>query len=175
MNIWARWIRAPQTLWLRKAFFQLHLWTGVGVGLYVVMICLTGSVLVYRNELYIAFSPQPIIVDGTGVSLTVDEHPLILLPFALPLPSHCHPTAMAATPVTACRCPLTFPEMSGNENATAATPALLPGSARRPQRPQKKYVIGRSRPCAQGGGGHPRTMTACGRAATITPATRVCT
>ena len=73
MSIWARWIRAPQTLWLRKAFFQLHLWTGVGVGLYVVMICLTGSVLVYRNELYIAFSPQPIIVDGTGVSLTVDE------------------------------------------------------------------------------------------------------
>jgi len=36
------------------------------------MICLTGSVLVYRNELYRAFSPEPVIVVGSGESLTPD-------------------------------------------------------------------------------------------------------
>jgi len=36
------------------------------------MICLTGSVLVYRNELYQAFSPEPVIVVGPGESLTPD-------------------------------------------------------------------------------------------------------
>jgi uncharacterized iron-regulated membrane protein len=36
------------------------------------MICLTGSVLVYRNELYLAFSPEPVIVPGSGVALAGD-------------------------------------------------------------------------------------------------------
>ena len=31
--------------------FQIHLWTGIALGLYVVMLSITGSVLVYRNEL----------------------------------------------------------------------------------------------------------------------------
>ena len=52
--------------------FQIHLWTGIGIGLYLLMICLTGSVLVYRNELYRAFSPEPVIVVGSGESLTPD-------------------------------------------------------------------------------------------------------
>ena len=72
MLAWDRWLRAPQTLWVRRALFQIHLWTGLGFGLYLVMICLTGSVLVYRNELYRAFSPEPVIVVGSGESLTPD-------------------------------------------------------------------------------------------------------
>jgi uncharacterized iron-regulated membrane protein len=58
MTAWRRWVRRPQTLFLRKALFQVHLWTGIGVGLYILVICLTGSVIVYRNELYRYFSPQ---------------------------------------------------------------------------------------------------------------------
>ena len=69
MGLWQRWLRQPQGVWLRRALFQIHLWTGIGVGLYVVMISVTGSVLVYRNELYRAFSPQPVLVDGTGEAL----------------------------------------------------------------------------------------------------------
>ena len=68
--VWDRWMRAPQTLWVRRAIFQIHLWTGIGIGLYLVMICLTGSVLVYRNELFRAFSPEPTIVVGSGESMT---------------------------------------------------------------------------------------------------------
>jgi uncharacterized iron-regulated membrane protein len=44
-------------VWLRRAVFQVHLWSGIGVGLYILMISVTGSVLVYRNELFRA-SPQ---------------------------------------------------------------------------------------------------------------------
>lgn len=40
------------------------------VGLYILMISLTGSVLVYRNELYRAFSPEPVIVNGVGLPLS---------------------------------------------------------------------------------------------------------
>lgn len=39
-------------------------------GLYILMISLTGSVLVYRNELYQLFSPQPVIVTSSGIPLS---------------------------------------------------------------------------------------------------------
>lgn len=72
MSYWREWIQRPQRVWLRRALFQIHLWTGLGVGLYVFVISLTGSVLVYRNELYRAFSPLPVIVEGTGTPLTAE-------------------------------------------------------------------------------------------------------
>jgi hypothetical protein len=53
MTDWQRWIWHPQSEWLRKATFQIHMWSGIGVGLYVLMISVTGSILVYRNELYV--------------------------------------------------------------------------------------------------------------------------
>ena len=68
-SAWSRWVQAPQGVWLRKALFQVHLWTGIGLGAYVFVVCITGSVLVYRNELYIFFSPQPVIVESAGVAL----------------------------------------------------------------------------------------------------------
>ena len=70
MTVWDQWVRAPQTLWVRRALFQIHLWVGIGASLYLIMICLTGSLLVYRNELYQAFSPEPVIVVGSGQSLS---------------------------------------------------------------------------------------------------------
>ena len=73
MTYWQRWIRLPQTTWLRKAFFQLHLWSGIGIGLYVLLISVTGSVLVYRNELFMAATPDPIIVTASGARLTDDQ------------------------------------------------------------------------------------------------------
>jgi uncharacterized iron-regulated membrane protein len=54
---WQRWVRQPQKVWLRRAIFQVHLWSGIGLGLYVFFISVTGSVLVYRNELYVAATP----------------------------------------------------------------------------------------------------------------------
>src|SRR5688572_28871213 len=60
MTVWQRWMRQPQRVWLRRALFQIHLWTGLALGLYVVMLSITGSVLVYRNDLNIMLaSPRP--------------------------------------------------------------------------------------------------------------------
>jgi len=73
MTFWGRWVRRPQELFLRKVLFQIHLWTGIGVGVYVLVICVSGSVLVYRNELYMTFSPQPIVVAGSGESIALED------------------------------------------------------------------------------------------------------
>jgi len=60
MAWWQRWIRQPRSVWFRRAAFQVHLWTGLAAGLYVVALSLTGSVLVYRVELVQAFAtPRP--------------------------------------------------------------------------------------------------------------------
>lgn len=44
-------IQQPHSLWWRKALFQVHLWIGVVIGLYVIAICVTGSVLVFEQNL----------------------------------------------------------------------------------------------------------------------------
>jgi uncharacterized iron-regulated membrane protein len=41
----------PQSLWWRKLLFQLHLWVGLGVGLYVFLMGVTGAALVFRDEI----------------------------------------------------------------------------------------------------------------------------
>jgi uncharacterized iron-regulated membrane protein len=73
MNFWERWLRRPKSLWLRKALFQVHLWTGMTLGLYVFMISVTGSAIVFRNELYNGLWPGPRIVTIAGQRLTHDE------------------------------------------------------------------------------------------------------
>jgi uncharacterized iron-regulated membrane protein len=69
-TLWQRWVRQPQKTWLRKALFQVHLWSGIALGLYILMISVTGSVLVYWNELLRAATPEPIISAGPGPRLT---------------------------------------------------------------------------------------------------------
>ena len=44
-------LHRPQQLWWRKVMFQIHLWVGIVLALYVVVIGLTGSILVFREEL----------------------------------------------------------------------------------------------------------------------------
>ena len=67
MTFRARWLRQPQTTWVRKALFQVHLWLGLGLGLYIVVLCLTGSALVFRDELTEAWeTPLPAYRDGVA-------------------------------------------------------------------------------------------------------------
>ena len=72
MPVGERWARRPQTVWLRKALFQVHLWTGIGVGLYVLAISISGSAIVYRNTLYKKLSPGPKMVTVSGERLSHD-------------------------------------------------------------------------------------------------------
>jgi uncharacterized iron-regulated membrane protein len=73
VNIWQKWIKRPQTVWLRKALFQVHLWAGIALGLYVFVVCLSGSLAVFNSELYSAFLPQPKMVEIAGNRLSRDE------------------------------------------------------------------------------------------------------
>ena len=58
-SLWQRCWSQPQDLLLRRMLLQVHLWAGLGAGVYIFVVCLTGSVLVYRNELYAYFTPPP--------------------------------------------------------------------------------------------------------------------
>jgi len=44
-------VHHPRKLWLRRALFQIHLWAGVLLSLYLIVIALTGAVLVFEDEL----------------------------------------------------------------------------------------------------------------------------
>jgi uncharacterized iron-regulated membrane protein len=66
---WQRWLRQPQRVWLRRAIFQIHLWSALALGAYIFFISLTGSVLVYRNELYVLATPAPIISESDAPHL----------------------------------------------------------------------------------------------------------
>ncbi|MFN9432353.1 MAG: PepSY-associated TM helix domain-containing protein [Acidobacteriota bacterium] len=47
MSFWS----APRKVLWRKALFQIHLWLGVLLGLYFVVVALTGSIIVYKKEI----------------------------------------------------------------------------------------------------------------------------
>src|SRR5690554_6314963 len=58
MNTWQRWVRVPQTLWLRRALLQIHLWTGIGLGIYVLVISISGSAILLKSPFYGWFEPS---------------------------------------------------------------------------------------------------------------------
>ena len=75
MTFRERVLRRPQTLWIRKAVFQIHLWTGIAVGLYIVVASLSGSAVVFRRELMrvLVNRPQVSAHDATTPRLTEAE------------------------------------------------------------------------------------------------------
>lgn len=69
MTYGQRWKRRPQNVWLRKALFQVHLWTGIALGLYIFVISVTGSAIVFRNAIYKNFGAKPLLVAAQGLRL----------------------------------------------------------------------------------------------------------
>jgi uncharacterized iron-regulated membrane protein len=68
-----RCLRQPRTVLIRKIAFQIHLWIGLGIGLYVVLLSLTGSAVVFRREMDRAFAPDRPVRDPARQVLTVEE------------------------------------------------------------------------------------------------------
>lgn len=58
---------------MRKALFQIHLWMGLGIGLYILLICVSGSLIVFRRELDRTLCPRVITVPTLGRRLTDSE------------------------------------------------------------------------------------------------------
>ncbi len=51
MTAWRQWLDHPEKSWVRNIFFQVHLWVGAAVAAYILLMSVTGSLIVYRNEL----------------------------------------------------------------------------------------------------------------------------
>ena len=60
-----RFLHQPRKLFLRRALFQVHLWAGLLLALYVVVIALSGAVLVFASELQAALVPRSLINGGS--------------------------------------------------------------------------------------------------------------
>ena len=71
--LWKQLLHQPQRVWVRRAIFQVHLWTGLALGLYVVVLSVTGSALVYRRELVARFRTPIPQLDQSAQRLTIDE------------------------------------------------------------------------------------------------------
>jgi uncharacterized iron-regulated membrane protein len=69
-SLWRRILRDPRSLRLRKIIFQVHLWSGIVFGAYLLLMSITGSVLVYSNEIYVAATPEPIVSESSAPRLT---------------------------------------------------------------------------------------------------------
>lgn len=73
MSLAERWLHHPQGVALRGAIFQVHLWSGLILALYVLVMSVSGTILIYRRELAKVFSAEPVVVAGPGPRLTADE------------------------------------------------------------------------------------------------------
>lgn len=73
MTAWERWLQRPQSLWARRALAQVHLWLGLGIGLYVVLISVSGSAIVFRRELAKRFSRRTLVVAQSKRRMSLDE------------------------------------------------------------------------------------------------------
>jgi uncharacterized iron-regulated membrane protein len=64
-------IDKPKQLWWRKAIFQIHLWVGIALCLYIAVIGFTGSILVMRSELErVIFRKALVNLEPVSSSLT---------------------------------------------------------------------------------------------------------
>jgi uncharacterized iron-regulated membrane protein len=72
-SLFQRLWRRPQGVWARRALFQIHLWSGIAIGLYLILISLTGSLLVFRIELHKMFERPPLTVAVSGERLNDDQ------------------------------------------------------------------------------------------------------
>jgi uncharacterized iron-regulated membrane protein len=73
LSLWRRWLQQPQRVWVRRALFQVHLWTGLALGVYIVVLSLTGSALVYRRELVALFRTPVPPLDQSSQRLSIEE------------------------------------------------------------------------------------------------------
>jgi uncharacterized iron-regulated membrane protein len=58
---------------LRPALVRVHRWAGLGIGLYVVLMSLSGSAVVFRRELDQTFCPRIIMVEPSGPRMTHEQ------------------------------------------------------------------------------------------------------
>jgi uncharacterized iron-regulated membrane protein len=66
------WRHTPQRVFLRRALFQLHLWTGLILAAYAIVIGLTGSALIFKAELLERLQPALYTIHPVPRQTTLD-------------------------------------------------------------------------------------------------------
>jgi uncharacterized iron-regulated membrane protein len=77
LSAWQRWLQHPEKSWLHRMLFQVHLWLGIVATLYLLMMSMTGSAIVFRNELERSANVDSRLV--RTVEWLVDLHENLLL------------------------------------------------------------------------------------------------
>lgn len=81
MNFVTDVVHHPRKLWLRRALFQIHLWLGVLLSLYVVVIGFSGSTLVWEDEIqsrayaHAAFDPAHVVSSSQAMQAVATSNP----------------------------------------------------------------------------------------------------
>lgn len=70
-SLWQQWVHRPQRVWLRRALMQIHLWVALTIGVYVIVISVSGSAVVFRREFNQWLVPRT--VSAVGVRMTEQE------------------------------------------------------------------------------------------------------
>ena len=70
---WRQWLHQPSATRLRRVLFQVHAWCGIGLAVYIFVICVSGSALVYRNEMFRMASQPARVFEGPGDQLPDGE------------------------------------------------------------------------------------------------------
>ncbi len=71
MSGWRRWANAPQSLRWRRVLMSIHSWAGIGLGVYILLLSVTGSFSVLRPQFHLWMVPRAVPV--VGKRLTGDE------------------------------------------------------------------------------------------------------
>jgi uncharacterized iron-regulated membrane protein len=58
---------------VRRAIFQVHLWSGIGLALYILVICVSGSAIVFRRDLDKTLCPPDVRVQAGPHRLSTAE------------------------------------------------------------------------------------------------------
>jgi uncharacterized iron-regulated membrane protein len=77
LSAWQQWLEHPEKLRMHRSTFQIHLWVGMMAGLYIFVMSVTGSAIVFRNTLEGSGDPRSHVV--RVVEWLVDLHANLLL------------------------------------------------------------------------------------------------
>ena len=55
---WERWLQHPENLWLHRVLFQIHMFMGMIASAYLLCMSVSGSAIVFRNELQTSADPN---------------------------------------------------------------------------------------------------------------------
>lgn len=69
----ATWLHTPRRVWLRRTIFQIHLWLGLLVTLYAIVIGVSGSALVFKDQIERRGEPQLYHLHGTSPRLPLSK------------------------------------------------------------------------------------------------------